>query len=357
MSLSFPSLANAVTLGHASVALSDPRPSTSSVNYTFTVGFAGAAVQSATVKCVKIVYATTATDTAGTTGPTSFSAASTTTASLASSTLVNSSSSGWSVAVTGAGNNIVKYTNATGVTPSTTTGATLIQNLTANSSIGDTAYYAFFNTFGNTDCATTPLDTATVEFINTAGSTLSLTVDNTLSFTVNGRTLGVDACSDGSTTGDVTTTATTIPFGTVTSASPKLACQRLTAASNSTNGYTIYLRYTSKPTNALTQTISDVTGTNNAPSAFATADAQGGYGYSTSDATLTGSAGTGAGQNNRFTGGTLYAAGTTSNAEVGYESAGVSSTNYDVSHKVAITNTTQPGTYTNTIIYTCTPIY
>lgn len=345
-----PAMANATTLGHASVALSDPRPSATSVNYTFTVGDVGSPVTSSAIKCVKIVYATTATDTSGTTAPTSFSDASVTTASLASSTLVNSSATGWSVAVSGAGNNVIKYTNSTGVTPSTTTGATFVDNLVTNSSVADTAYYAFFNTYSDTGC-TTPIDNATVEFINTNGSLLSLTIDDTLTFTVNGIGTG-GTCSDGSTHPNTASTATTIPFGTVVSGSTYEVCQDLQAASNSTNGYTIYLRYDHAPTNALSQTITDWSGSNTTPTGpFATVNSQGAYGYSTDDNTL------GTGTPGRFTSGTKYAAATTSNAEVGYEAAGVSTTHYDITHAIAITNTTQPGTYTNTIIYTCTPVY
>jgi hypothetical protein len=48
---------------------------------------------------------------------------------------------------------------------------------------------------------------------------------------------------------------------------------------------------------------------------------------------------------------------TTSNSEVAYEAAGVTSTTYRIGHQVGIASTTFPGTYTTTIIYTCTPIY
>ena len=360
MAIAYPGIADAGTLSSASVALSDPRPSATSVNYTFT----GSSVTSTNIQCIKAVFSTTAT---GDTAPTGWSGASGS-ITAGSSTLVNSLGTNWSLATSDGTSssgqkNVWKYTNsAGGITPTTLTGATFVMAAITNSSTADTAYWLHMYTFNNTDCASNPVDNATVEFINTNGSTLSLTVDNTLSFTVNPVTssAGINHLSctgTGSAYPDVDSTATTIPFGTVISGVNPRACQRLNAASNSTNGYTIYIRYDHKPQNALSQTISDVTGTNNAPAAFATTDAQGGYGYSTSDTTLTGTAGTGAGQNNRFNTATLYAAATTSNQEVAYESAGVSSTDYFVSHKVGITNTTFPGTYTNTIIYTCTPVY
>ncbi|HSX02379.1 MAG TPA: hypothetical protein VLI05_03635 [Candidatus Saccharimonadia bacterium] len=338
-------VASAATLSSASVALSDPRPSQTSVNYTFT----GSSVTSSLVKCVKVMWATTAT---GTQAPTGFSGASGS-VTAASSTLINSSATGWSLAksdgTSSAGqNNIYQYTNTTGVTPSTLTGATFILGGITNSSVADTNYFFSINTYGNTDCATTPIDNAKVQFINTNGSTLSLTVDNTLSFTVN--SVGSSAACDGTTTTQAST-ATTIPFGTVTAGANAVVCQDLTAATNATNGYTIFSRYTSAPTNALGQTIADWTGTNAAPTNFPAAGTEA-YGYSTNDATL------GTGTANRFTSPSQnWAKLTTSNAEVAYEAAGVTSTTYRIGHQVGISLTTHPGTYSTTVIYTCTPIY
>jgi hypothetical protein len=338
-------IASAATLSSASVALSDPRPSAASVNYTFT----GSSVTSGLIKCVKVVWSTTAT---GTQAPTGFSAASGT-VTAASSTLINSNATGWSLAksdgTSSSGqNNIYQYTNTTGVTPSTTTGATFIVGGVTNSSLADTSYYMTISTFNNTDCATSPVDNAKVQFINTNGSTLSLTVDNTLSFSVN-AVLASQSCNGATST--QASTATTIPFGTVTSASNAVVCQDLTAATNSTNGYTIFTRYTGAPANALSQTIADWTGTNGAPTTFSSAGTEA-YGYTTNDATLS-VTGNGA---NRFTSG-KWAGLTTSNAEVGYESAGVTSTTYRIGHQVGISSTTKPGTYSTTVIYTCTPVY
>src|SRR5207253_1279823 len=158
-----------------------PRPSQTTVNYTFT----GSSVTSANIKCVMAVFATTS---VGDTAPSGWNGSSGT-VTAASSTLVNSSATNWSLATSDGTSssgqkNVWKYTtSATGLTPSTLTGATFVMAGITNSSIADTAYYLKISTYDNTDCATTPRDNATVEFINTNGSTLSLTVDNTLSFT------------------------------------------------------------------------------------------------------------------------------------------------------------------------------
>jgi hypothetical protein len=343
-------VATAATFTSASVALSDPRPSATS-GYTVTVS----SVTSASIKCVQLIWSTTS---GNEVNPTGFDATAGTVTG-GSSSLVNNGT--WTLTRsdgTGASagaDNKWQYTDATGVTPSTLTNATFVTAGITNSNVADTGYFLKVSTYSDQTCVT-PRDNATVQFINTNGQTLSLSVDGSLTFTVSGLT-PTDTCSDGSTNPSVTSTSTTIPFGTVVAATPKTACQKLTASTNATNGYTIYLRYTAPPTNATSDSITDASGTNNAPATFASVNAQGAYGYSTSDTTLTGSAGTGAGQNNRFTTGTLYAKATTTNAEVGYEATGVSSTDYIVSHKVVTTLTTKPGAYSTTIIYTCTPVY
>ncbi len=330
-------LANAATLSAASVAQSDPRPGVTSVNYTFT----GSTVTSQLIKCIKVTFSSAA---ASVVTPTGFSAASAT-VTAASSTLVNSTSTGWAVTPTV---NTVTYVNSTGITPSTTTGATFVLAGITNSTVADIAYYYTLNTYGNTDCASSPVDNAKVEYINTNGSTLSLTVDNTLSFSVN-AVLAATSC-DGTTTTQAST-ATTIPFGTVTAVSNGVVCQALTAATNSTGGYTIYTRYDSAPTNGLGQTLANWTGTNAAPTTFSAPGTEA-YGYSTSDATL------GTGTADRFTNpGAKFAAMTTANAELAYEPAGVTATTYQVAHQVGISLTTHPGTYLTTVVYTCTPLY
>ncbi|MBW4062189.1 hypothetical protein HJC99_06475 [Candidatus Saccharibacteria bacterium] len=331
-------VANAANYTNASVALSDPRPSVAS-NYTFTAS----SVTASLTKCVKITASTT---NGGTTAPTGFDMTSYTV--NAGSTLINSNLTGWSGVLAGSGSNknILSYTNSTGITPSTTTGATFVLQNVTNSSVVDTSYFYTVATFGSIDCATTPIDATVIKFINTNGSTLTLSVDPTLTFTVNSVASG-QLCNGATST--VASTATTIPFGPVTTATDQVVCQDLTAATNATNGYTVYTRYTAKPTNLLGQTIADWTGTNTAPTAFPAAGTEA-YGYTTSATSLgTGTAG-------RFVGGN-WAAETTTNAEVGYSATGVTNTTYRIGHQVGVSLTTKPGSYTTNIIYTCTPIY
>ncbi|MDB5179205.1 MAG: hypothetical protein JWN01_1148 [Patescibacteria group bacterium] len=334
------------SLTSGSVSLSDPRPGQASVSYTFK----GSSADGATaVKCVQVVWSTTPT---GDTAPAGFSGASGS-VNAGASTLINSSASGWSLTKSdGAGstgqNNIYQYTNATGVTPSTTTGATFVLSTITNPNTADTAYYFKLNTYGNTNCSSAAIDNATVGFINTNGSTLSLTVDANLSFSVSGVNNGA-SCDGATTTG--TSTSTTIPFGAVSTASNSVVCQDLVAATNAPSGYTISLRYTGAPQNATSDTIADHSGSNASPSTFSAAGTEA-YGYTTDDATLgTGTAG-------RFTaGGQKWAAATTANAEVAFAAAGTAATTYRIGHQVGISSTTPGGTYSTTIVYICTPVY
>lgn len=332
-------IAHAGTFSSARVALADPRPS-QTTTYTVTVS----SVTNTAIRCIKADFSNAAGSLSAIGN--SFSAASAT-VTAGSSTLVNSSGTGWTATPS---TNQVTYTHATGITPSTLTAATFIIANVNNASVADTSYWLRFSTYNNVDCATSPVDNTTMGFIYTNGSTLSLTVDQTLTFTVNAVNSGQPCNSAGNTT--ATSTATTIPFGTVSPAANGLVCQDLTASTNATNGYTIFARYTAAPTNGLSQTIADHASPNSAPTAFPAAGTLEAYGYSTNDATL------GTGTADRFTNGApKFAAMTTSNNEVAYEAAGVNSTTYRLAHQVGVTTLTKPGTYTTTVIYTCTPVY
>jgi hypothetical protein len=346
-----PAAIAAGALTNASVALSDPRPGVTS-NYTVT----GSSVDGvAAVFCVKVVWSTTA---SGDTAPTGFDGSSGN-VDAANSTLINSSSTNWSLArsdgtASSGQKNIYQYTNsASGVVPSTTSGATFVLDGITNPATADAAYYLKINTYGNTNCSSSPINNATVAFINTNGSLLSVSVDDSLSFSVNAVASG-QSCGGG-TTGQGST-ASTIPFGSVSTAANVIVCQDLTAATNATGGYTIYVRYTSAVSDG-THSFADLSpGTNASPSAFSAHGTEA-YGYTTDDQTL--STCSGSCNANRFYNGSSFswAALTTSNAEVAYEPAGDNSTTYRIGHQAGVSSGTPAGTYTTTVLYTCTPVY
>lgn len=328
----------AATLSSASVSLSDPRPSATATEYNFQ----GSSVSLSAIRCIKVIFATTAT---GTTKPTGMVTASGITLDATSDYVPTPGN--WSRGGADA-DGTVTFTNATGETPASASGRNWILDGFTNSSTADTSFFYRFSTYNNTDCSTSPVDSVTVAFILTNGQTLSLTVDPTLSFTVN-AVAASQSCNGATST--QASTSTTIPFGTVTSASNSIVCQDLQVATNAGNGYTVYIRYTGQPTSG-SFTISGHSGTNASPTAFSAAGTEA-YGYTTNDATLQAVA------VDRFTsaGGNKWAANTTTNAEVAYDSAAVTSATTRVGHQVGIAGTTEPGTYTTTVIYTATPVY
>lgn len=331
----------AATLSAASVALSDPRPSTTS-NYTFT-GSSVTTGAPGTIRCIKMLFSDTA---AGTNVPTSMSTTGGGVTVDTTNTNYIPTPASWTFTHTV--NGTMTLTNAAGEIPASASARRVVINGITNSNLADTKFWLKINTYNNVDCATSPVDNAAVQFILTNGSTLSLTIDDTLTFTV-GAVAGGQSCN-GVTTA-AASTATTIPFGTITPAANGIVCQDLTAATNAANGYTIHARYTAAPTNSLAQTIASHTGTNAAPTTFSAPGTEA-YGYTTGDATL------GTGTANRFTSpAQAWAAMTTTNAELAYEPVGVTNTTYRVGHQVGVSLITRPGTYTTTVIYTCTPIY
>jgi hypothetical protein len=245
----------------------------------------------------------------------------------------------------------VKVTYSTGETPASAATRTLVLGGITNGSTAETGYFAQISTYGNVDCATTPLDTGVATFIYATGQAISMTVDPALTFNV--AALDASELVNGVTT-TVASTDGTIPFGTVTASANSIAAHTLTVTTNAGSGYTVYTRYTQAPTNG-SHSITDLaTYTNLAPGNFSAAGTEA-FGYTTDDTTLS-AAGDGV---NRFTTpASQFAAFTTTNAEVAHSTAAVTSEATKVAYQIGISGTTPAGTYNNsTVIFTATPAY
>lgn len=328
----------AATLTTASVGLSDPRPGSVS-RYDV---LASNVTTATTVRCILVAFSANYDGTGGVpTGMTSTAA----TVDTAASTFL-ASHTGWVLAA--GTNGTLKYTNTTGATPAVGSGAHFVlANITNGSQTNDDKFLTF-STYSNADCATGPVDTVTTGFIFTDGQQVTIGVDGSLSFAVAGVANG--AAVNGATTNTgVASTSTSIPFGTLTASTNKVAAQDLTVSTNSGLGYTVSTRYTGAPA-VNSYTISDLTGgTNTAPSAFSAAGTEG-FGYTTEDTTL------GTSTANRFLS-NKWAAFTTTNAEVAYHNAPVAAQTTRVGFQAGISGATEPGAYTTTVIYTATPVY
>ena len=346
------------------MSLSDPRPNPATSTYNFTASSITTGGPGA-IQCIEEVFSSTSNVTsAGATLPTSLD---TTGATInAGSTDWATGVSGWTPDVTTNGRLILHST--TPATPSSGGPHGVAFDNITNSSIANTGIYVGFTTYAGDEasgnCSGAVVDSVTVQYVQTAGSTLSLNVDGALTFTVAGVAHGASCGTTGlTTTGTAAndSTATTIPLGTVTTAQNTIGCQTLTAGTNATNGFTIYVRDLAQLKNALNQNYADWTGTNGSPTTFPAAGTAEAYGYTTDDTTLS----TGPGAADRFTNsgpnfaGFGHSTDGTGNAEVAYETAPTSSSSgiYHVGVEASMLSTTKPGAYQTTVVYTCTPVY
>jgi hypothetical protein len=326
--------AYAATLTTASVSLSDARISQAS-QYTMT---ASGWTTGQTIGCIEVDLGTAADGTGSITG-----------LNTASSTFVSQDITGtgtWTVDNTQSAAGKLRLLNSTPVVPQSGSHAATWGAVT-NGSVSNTGYFALVKTYTTNSCAT-PVDTTTVQFTYTDGQTATVSVDPTLSFSL--ALVSSGGTVNGATT-NISTTTSTIPFGTATTGSNKIGAQTLSVTTNAGSGYTVYTRYTGQLNNGGGGTIADLTGgaTNAAPKPFTAAGTEG-FGYTTEDGSL------GTGTATRFNGGN-WAAFTTTNAEVAYNSAPIASDTTKVGFQVGIAGTTKAGTYNTTVIYTATPIY
>jgi hypothetical protein len=320
-------------LSTSSLRLSDSRPNATGVNYAFTSsGFN----TSTTINCIQLDIGTAVNGT-GDAGLTIGGA------TLVSNTITGS---GWTVGAV-EGTDQLRATNGTGSAPSAS--GSIEWGGIVNGATPDVTYFGLFQTFSNVDCTSGgPIDSVVVTLIFKSGSLVSLTIDPTLTFTVAG--VASSQTINGIAT-TITTTSTAVNFlNAVTASSNGVSAHDLTASTNATGGYSLYIRHTGLLTSGA-NTIDNWTGTNSTPTAFPAAGTEA-WGYTTNDSTL--NSGTPA----RFTTGPSWAGfSDTTNELVGDSSGPIGTTTTRVGHQVGVSASTEAGTYQTTIIYTAASIY
>jgi len=332
------STVQAATLTGGSISLSDSRPSETSVEYDSDWDN----VTTSAIQCIQIQFCDAA-DCSGSI-PTDMD---TTGGSLDTSNTDYVPTPGdWTTDFTTT-NGTVQITYGTGETPASSSDRTIALDGIDNGSTADTGYYVKINTYNDTDCSTSPVDDGVISYIYTSGQSVSMTVDPSISFSLS--SVAASESVNSATTTETSTTST-IPLGTVTDSTNGIAAHDLTVTTNAENGYTVYARYTAKPTYS-SATIDDISGTNDSPASFPSPGTEG-FGYTTEDTSLS-VTGDGA---DRF-GSNEWAKFTTSNAEMAYNSAAASSETTRVGYQAGISSTTEAGSYTTTVILTCTPTY
>lgn len=176
------------------------------------------------------------------------------------------------------------------------------------------------------------------------------TQEAVLTFSIEGVSSGVE--TEG-VTADVTTTATALPFGSLTLGVPKNAVQRLVVSTNASEGYQILAFERQDLISTTGSTIEDISGTNIAPVSWSTgcsAVAESCYGYHVGDNTLVGGS-------NRFLANDTYAPLTGSLAEVAYSSGPVTDEATDIIYRVNVEAGQPAGKYESKIVYIIIPVF
>lgn len=251
-------------------------------------------------------------------------------------------------------------------TPATQSTQNVVIDFTGitNPSTTNSSHFARITTYQSDD--TTALDTATVAFatLDTNSIAVSATVDPTLTFTVTGVTGNGSATVNSAViTNGLATTATTIPFGTLTAGIPKIAAHDVTITTNAVNGYTVTASHSATSqsgnpplTSGSSNNIDSFTGTNSTPATWSSPSGTsantntGFFGYTTEDTSLcTGTA-------SRFSS-NKWSGTTTTGEEIICSTTGVSSETTRIGWQVEVNNLQPAGSYTGTVILIATPTY
>ncbi|MEI6690376.1 MAG: hypothetical protein WCL07_01365 [bacterium] len=238
-----------------------------------------------------------------------------------------------------------------------TQAVTLSFTGTTNPSTVNTTYFARVTIYS--DAGTTIIDGPDAigfAILDTTSISVTATIDPTLTFSIAPVTSG--ATVNGA-TANITTTATTIPFGTLVATSPKIGAHDVTVTSNAGVGYVITVKGATTPVlTSGSDNIDEFTGTNAAPATWSSPAGTsnsvntGFFGYTTNDTTL------GTGTATRFTSAGPKWAGTSATpGEVAYSAIGVTSEVTRIGWQTEVNSLQAPGSYSGSVILVATPTY
>jgi hypothetical protein len=334
--VSFSSLINIIVskvyaaglLSSSSVQMSDSRPSQAGTSYLAT--FTPTGITS--ISCIKIVFAPNADMTGG--NPTAMSIA-----SSVKGTFTNLTTGNWTLDNTTPGT--IKYTYATG--EATSASPTSVQTTTITNT-STAIFYAQTTTYSDVSCSTAVDQSNVMALTTVAGVNATVTVSPTISFSVAYYGSAVNGSGDAS---PVTTTSTTIPFGTVAAGATAWGAHTLTVSTNGAHGYTLYTRYSAQMNDSpASDVIRDQSGTPTSGNAFDASASQSSLAYTTD-----------AGGSYDFGGSNMWAGFTATNVAINAKTAAVNADATHIEYKIGISNTQPPGTYSTVIAYTATPSY
>ncbi len=151
---------------------------------------------------------------------------------------------------------------------------------------------------------------------------------------------------------DVTSTATTIPFGTVPFDTEYNAAYRLNVNTNATEGYQVFMFGDSQLLNSYGSAIAPVSGSNATPSGWSSGcpgSSVGCFGYHAGDDSLQGGS-------TRFGPNDSFAALATTPQEIMYSSIPADDT-HDIVYKLRVSQSQPAGNYQTTVTYIAVPVY
>ncbi|MFH0892645.1 MAG: hypothetical protein V1867_07800 [Candidatus Falkowbacteria bacterium] len=173
--------------------------------------------------------------------------------------------------------------------------------------------------------------------------------DAILTFNIGG--LPADTVVDGVTT-DLETTAASVPFGSLTNLdNVKEGAQRFTITTNSEYGYQLFVYQTQNLIANNGATIDPIPATNDTPGAWSIGAATGGFGYHTTDPTLSGS------NPSRFSPPNTYARFNSSIEEISYSPLPVAGESLDFVYKLEVSSMQPAGEYETEVVYILVPTF
>ncbi len=180
-------------------------------------------------------------------------------------------------------------------------------------------------------------------------TTTASTINPTLTLSVTGV---ANSTSVGGATTNIDSTATTVPFSSVSAAGgAKIGAQTISVTTNAVSGYTVTLQQDGNMRKTNGTTIPAVPFDNSSPGSWPTSINQGYFGYHTTDSTLC------TGTSSRFTASDTFAAASTTPFEVACNTGPASSDQTSIVFKVEIGSLQPTGDYRNSISYIVTAQY
>lgn len=226
---------------------------------------------------------------------------------------------------------------------STSTGSPIVAvgNTITNTSLG--TFYAQVTTYStvSSNVCSTVVDQSNVIALEThSGVSATLTIQPSITFSVANYGSAVNGSGDST---FVSTTATTVPFGTVSGGNTAQGSQILTVTTNAAHGYNMYISYTAQMAAGAT-TFRDQNGTPASPNNYDGSSTQSSLGYTADNANVS-------------FGSNKWAGMSTTQQKFAAQTAAINGDATHIEFKIEPSTTQAAGSYSTTVIYDVAPSF